>query len=193
LSLRFAQRQGGDFDLWRGRNTVHKLTQCVLLSALFLLWTINAFPQSEEVSGKQGNLYSIALAASMDQMGKSWGRIDDGDHGSRMRTDYRRMLVKKDPEITNDLPSQFGDHQVEFLDEQELIGRYKTLHKEFPVLVMGSLHNSGPRLKIQVSVYWVGLRKNRLILGFSDWSVVEFQYDCQKQAYTISDIKLGGI
>jgi hypothetical protein len=42
-------------------------------------------------------------------MEKSYGHMDDSEGGSRIRTDYRHMLVEKDPEITDGLPSQQGD------------------------------------------------------------------------------------
>lgn len=143
--------------------------------------------------GKQENLYSLALAASVIQMEKEWGYIDDGNHGSRMRTDYRHVRVRKNPAITDDLPADFGDRHAEYLDDQSLIERYKTQRKEFAVLEVHPMRNVGSELKIQISVSWVSLQKGRLILAFSDWSDVEFRYDCEKQAFAISTVTLGGI
>jgi hypothetical protein len=168
-------------------------TRSAVISLMPLLWTAFTFAQASGPSVKQDNLYSMALVASVTEMEKSWGYIDDGDHGRRIRTDYRRMLVRKNPEITDDLPQEFGNYHVEYLDDQALTERYKDMRKEFSVLEIHPVHGDGPRLKIQVSVSWAKSQNRRLILAFSDWSDVEFRYDCEKQAYTISAVKLGGI
>jgi hypothetical protein len=46
---------------------------------------------------------------------------------------------------------------------------------------------------MSVVVYWVGYKKHRLQFGLSDWSDVEFRYECEKQRFVTSSIKLGGI
>jgi hypothetical protein len=46
---------------------------------------------------------------------------------------------------------------------------------------------------IQVSVSWFEFRHGRLLFEFSDWSDVEFQYDCDQKEFKISNVKLGGI
>lgn len=126
-------------------------------------------------------------------MDKSWGHIDDSDGGSRIHTDYHRMLVQKDNEITDGLPSQLGDYRVEYLDYREQIDRYKKLRKEFSILKIGSMQSDGARLRIVISVYYLSYKKHKLLLGLSDWSEVEFRYDCEKQKYIVSSVKLGGI
>ena len=164
-----------------------------VLGLVPLFWAVLAFPQASGATTKEDNLYSMALKASITEMQKSWGHIDDGDHGSRIRTDYRHVVVRKSPEITDDLPSQFEDHHIEYLDWQTLMERCKSLRKEFAVLEVHPIHNEGTRLTIQVSVSWAKHQKNRLELGLSDWSNVEFLYDCEKESYIISAVKLGGI
>jgi hypothetical protein len=47
--------------------------------------------------------------------------------------------------------------------------------------------------KIAISVYWASYKKGRLELALSDWSEVELNYNCEKQSFTISEVKLGGI
>ena len=89
--------------------------------------------------------------------------------------------------------SDFGDYHAEYLDDQSLIDKYKSGRKEFSVFEIHPMRNVGSGLKIQISVSWVSSRKGRLVLAFSDWSDVEFRYDCEKQAFAISAVKLGGI
>jgi hypothetical protein len=145
---------------------VYPRKRSVVLSIL-LLCAPSAFPQ-EPTSPKEDNLYSVALFASVAEMEKEWGHIDDGDGGSRIRTDYHHMLVRKTPEITEHLPLAAGDYHVDFLDQQALIGRYKSGKKELSVLEIHPMRNDGPRLKIQVSVSWVKYEERGLTLAFSD-------------------------
>jgi hypothetical protein len=103
------------------------------------------------------------------------------------------MIVISNPEITDRLPTQFEAHHVDYLDDQALIDRFKMLRKEFSVLEIHPIHADGPSLRIEVSVSWFSYRKGRLNFGMSDWSDVEFAFDCATRAYTISSVKLGGI
>ena len=177
----------------RWRVCVNTARTLVTASVILFLWPLRGLPQTDQSHDEVDNLYSAALIASIKEMEKSWGYIDDGDNGSRIRTDYRQMLMRKNPEITNDLPTKFGDHQLAYLDDQALVDKRKTLKKDFSVLEIHPVRNRGPQLKIQVSVSWVGYQGGRLVFAISDWSDVEFRYDCVKQAYTISAVKLGGI
>jgi hypothetical protein len=150
-------------------------------------------PQAMDKSTKQDDLYSMALFASIAQFEKSYGQFDDGNHGSRIRTDYRRMPVRKDSELADHLPSQVGDYRVEYLDDQALSDRYKSQRKDFSILEIHPIHSEGPRLKVQVSLSWATYRNGRLVIEISDWSDVSFDYDCEGKAYVISAVKLGGI
>jgi hypothetical protein len=159
---------------------------------LIPLFCAVCFSQSDKTSIKEDNLYSTALFASIVKMDKSWGNIDDS-FGGKIRTNYHQMIVEDDPEITGGLPSQVGDYRVEYLDTQALIRRYKKLGKSFSILTLHAIRNEGSLLRITVSVYDFSYEKKKLIFAISDWSDVEFRYDCEKQSYIISDVKLGGI
>ncbi len=95
------------------------IKRSIVLSFILLLCAITGFPQKSQIPAKKDNLYSVALFASLSEMEKSWGHIDDGDGGSTIRTDFRHVLVEKEPEITDGLPSQQGDYRVEYLDSRE--------------------------------------------------------------------------
>jgi hypothetical protein len=113
--------------------------------------------------------------------------------GSQAHTDYHNMIVEKNRNITEGLPSQRGEYRVEYLDSQELVDRYKKLRKEFPILVAYPMANEGERLKITFNVYWISYKKGRLNYGLSDWSKVYIRYDCEKREYVVDEVKLGGI
>jgi hypothetical protein len=172
---------------------VGTLKPVVVFCFAVFLCSFAAYPQEGGVPAKEDNLYSVALFASVSEMEKSWGHLDDSDNGNNTRRDYRHMLVEKDAVITNALPTQLGTFHVEFLDDQAQIGRYKQLHKKYSILKIRPIQNDGSRLKIEISVSYFGLRKGKPTYEVSDWSDVEFRYDCEKQRYLISSIKLGGI
>ena len=157
-----------------------------------ILMTVFAPAQSDR-SGTEDNLYSVALKASILQMEKDYGKMDDTVLGERVRTDYRHMTVQEDPLITKGLPTEFEDHAVEYLGNPALIARCHRLGKPYSTLVIRPMKNEGKLLKSAVVVYWVSYKNNRLQLALSDWSNVEFQYDCDKQQFIMSSVKLEGI
>ena len=167
-------------------------TRCwVVLFLIATLWGVSAF--SQEAPDSKDRLYSMALAAAADQMHKQWGYIDDSDRGSRIRTDYHHLIVRKNPEITDDLPSQSDEFHFEYLDDAELLARFNKSRKQFSFLEVHPIHDRSSILKVHIAQNWVESRRGRLIIAISDWADIEFRYDCQEQAFMISDVKLGGI
>jgi hypothetical protein len=166
----------------------------MVLNVIVLSCTLSVFSRESQIPVKKDNLYSVALFASLSEMEKSWGDINDSDGGSRIRTDYRNVPVEKDPEITDGLPSQQGDYRVEYLDSREQMDRYKRLGKAFAILRIRPMQSDGSTtLKIQVSVSYLTYKRHRISFAISDWSDVEFRYSCEKQRFIVSGVKLGGI
>ena len=163
------------------------------LSVILFFCAVNGFPREPQIPSKKDNLYSAALFASLSEMEKSWGHIDDSDGGRTIRTDYRHVLVEKDPEITDGLPSERGDYRVEYLDRREQMDNYNRVRKEFAILRIHPMQSDGSSLKIQVSVSYFTYQKHKIMLAVSDWSDVEFRYDCENQEFVVSGVKLGGI
>jgi hypothetical protein len=102
------------------------------------------------------------------------------------------MIVQED-DTTYELPTQHGEYSVEYLDNSKLRARRNSLGKDFPSLKVFPLRNHGADLTIQVTVYWVGLKKGKLMFGLSDWSDVTFHYDCETKEFVVAAVKLGGI
>jgi hypothetical protein len=165
----------------------------VLLTATIVLIAVVLPAQPNQSGSNADNLYSQALKTSILKLEKDYGHIDDTVMGERTRTDYRHMVVEKDPLITEGLPTEFEDHSIAYLDQQGLLERYKKLGKPYATLVIRPMRNEGKTLKIAVVVYWVSVEKNSLQLGLSDWSNVEFQYDCDRKQFVVSSVKLDGI
>lgn len=128
-------------------------------------------------------------------MEKEWGHLGHSAFEDEIEipTDYRHMLVRKDPRITNDLPTAFENHSIEFLDDKELVGRYGNVKKSFAVLEVAPIRNHGSILEVVVGTYWFSYKKHRLQFAYSDWSDVEFRYDCERGVFVVNSVKLGGI
>jgi hypothetical protein len=166
----------------------------VALAVYSTILSVSLSAQSAiSVPAHNENLYAIALEASLIQMEKAWGYMDQSSDGSRIQTDYRHVIVEKNPALTNDLPSSFADRAVEYLDHKGLIDRCKKLKKPFAVLKINPMRNEGDKLVINISVSWVMFRKGGLWFEISDWSNVEFNYDCEQRAFVRASVKLGGI
>jgi hypothetical protein len=163
----------------------------VLSVAVAFLSAFAAFPQESASPPKEENLYFKALSASIVEREKSWGQQNSSDRG--VRTDYHHMLVERDLTITKDLPEQFGDRRVEYLETQDVVAKCKQLRKPFAILKIFPMNNARPTLKIMINVYWASYKKGHLDLALSDWSEVELNYSCDEQKFVISKVKLAGI
>jgi hypothetical protein len=172
---------------------MYTIKRSIGFSLILFLSSLSGFPKEGQGPARKDSLYSVALFASVSEMEKSWGHIDDSNGGRRTRTNYRHVLVEKDPEITEGLPLQQGDYRVEYLDFQEQMERYKTLGKEFAILRIGPMKSDGSVLKVEVSVSYVKYEKHKFLRAISDWSDVEFHYDCENQKFVVAGVKLGGI
>jgi hypothetical protein len=165
----------------------------IQLAAAIILTSVFAPAQSNQSETHWDSLYAVALKASILQMEKEYGHMDDTVLVERTLTDYRHMVVEEDPLITKGLPTEFENHFVAYLDSQALVQRYRKSGKSYAALVIQPMQNEGRILKIGVVVYWINYKKGRLRLELSDWSNVEFHYDCDKQQFIVSSVKLGGI
>jgi hypothetical protein len=164
----------------------------VLAIVSFVISAHTAVSQTAAPPAKD-DMYSLALQASILQMEREWGHLGHSALEEGVPTDYRHMLVWKDPIITDGLPTSFENHSIEYLDDQELIDRYRKLNNSFLVLKIAPIRNQGSVLKIVISTYWFSYQKHRLQFAYSEWSDVEFRYDCKQGAFGITSVKLGGI
>jgi hypothetical protein len=145
--------------------------------------------QIESPPVDEKNLYYRALFAYLDRLAKSYNRIDDSEHGSRIRTDYHHMIIEKNPAITDSLPTQLREYRVEYLDAQGLVDRYKKLRKSFSMLVVHPIENEGERLRISFALNWSNYKEGKLVWGCTDWGNVYFRYDCGKRAYVLDSVE----
>ena len=163
----------------------------IVLLVMITLQTV-AFSQSEIIHNDESNLYAQALFASIAKMKAAWG-TQSNQNPNQLPTNYDRMIVEKQPELTDKLPERMGEIQVEYLDRQGLIERAQKLKKAYLILVGHPMTIEGKRLKISFTTHWIGYGKRRLLYGLSDWSNVYFRYDCRQEKYVLDEVRLGGI
>jgi hypothetical protein len=110
------------------------MRQLFQIGLILLALSPPVLSQKQETRAKESNLYHRALYATLDKMNASWGGIKyaNGEPGP---IDYHNMIVQKNRDITEGLPSQLGVYHVEYLDSEGLIDRYKKLRKDFAILV----------------------------------------------------------
>lgn len=161
--------------------------------AIALCFPLCSLGQAQGSSNKkEDSPYSKALFASIAEMDKQWSRYSRGDDETAP-TDYHHMFVEADPAITDGLPAEFDGYRVEYLDSKGQISHYEKLRKEFAILKIFPIKTEGAKLKIGINVYYFSYKKRRLMYGLSEWSMVKFQFDCDKQLFLISSVELGGI
>lgn len=148
-------------------------------------------PQDTNIPPKQDNLYAAALFASLRQMDKEWGHSNAVPDNS-VATDYHHMIVKRS-EMTEKVPDRAGDYQVEVLGPRELVERYRNLGKSFAILVFHPMTNQAAALTVNLKLFWFSHKKTTSSYVFVNSSDVEFRYDCGKQDWVVSKVKLGHI
>ena len=167
-------------------------TRSVLCGILCLLCLVPLRGQSA-ASPRKGKLYERALSATITEMEKAYGDIDDSSLGTNIRTNYRHLPVEKRDEITEDLPTQFGKHEVEYLDIQGLMDRYGRLGKRFAILRIFPIRDSDEFLEVVIGFYWFSLEDKKPVFALSDWSIIKFRHDCANHIWILAGVKLVGI
>jgi hypothetical protein len=155
----------------------------LLLAFLSLAASSLGFSRVAENHTNEKSLYSVALFASLEKMQTDWGRYHD----------YRHAVVEEDRAITDDLPTILGDFSVEYLDDNALRAHRQDRVKDFQVLKIFPIKTIDDGLRINISVYEIGVKKRMVMFGLSEWSNVTFRYDCEKKEFVVADVKLGGI
>lgn len=168
-------------------------TLVFLFVLLITLQVGKSTPHAMAWQGTTESLYTRSLLASLNEITKRWGNIDDSSAGTRVRTDWNNVTVEKFPEITDGMPARIDEFRIEYADLPALIDRYKRLRKEFSLLVAHPMTTEGPRLKLSYSISWFKYEKGKAFFGLSAWSIVYFRYDTNAQKYVVDEVKLGGI
>lgn len=99
--------------------------------------------------------------------------------------------------MTENLPTQFGDFQMEYLNDEGLSERYKKTRQRLSVLRIFPMKNEGAILKIGLSHYFVSVPERRKRRNYN-WELegrylAEFKYDSPQAKFVLSKVELWGV
>lgn len=158
----------------------------LLLCLLTLSFPLNLHAQETPGSALEENVYFRALGAMLTartQDAKTAGANDP----------VRRVIIMRDRQLNDGFPSRVGDVEIEYLDENDLRARHRSLKHEIPVFVMRPMRNDGNRLVISFTRYWFSATKKTNKMGLEGGYNVVMVYDCARKGYAVESAKLWGI
>jgi hypothetical protein len=155
-------------------------TICLLFLAL--ISTVGASAQIHPTEGIQKalaalwseNLYVRSLSACVEAK-------DSGGLSSNVIVLQNDVLGRLEPVVA--LPPSIGSATIEYLTSKAVMERYKRLRQKLGVLEIQPLNNSRDELVVNCSVYSVGMRRRKLVLGVSGGYMVHWRYDCQSKEF----------
>jgi len=86
-------------------------------------------------------------------------------------------------------PSRIGSVTIEYLTDKAVRERYRRLHQKFAILEIKPMNNSRNELVVNCSVYSVGMRRRKLVLGVSGGYMVHWRYDCQSKEFVRAKVE----
>jgi hypothetical protein len=160
------------------------LFRIVLSIACVFLVAKDAFPQMPATP--EGNLYLKALSACVEKQAQEYKNLG----GER---DYQNRIVERNLFLTEKLPMQIGEYQIEYLDANELTARYKRSRKPLPILSVRPMVNEEGMLKIGLAEYWFSYEKRALTYSLEGGCNVFFRYDCERKVHVLDRVDLWGV
>ena len=95
------------------------------------------------------------------------------------------VIIEYDLFLNAGFPKQINSAAIDYLDNQELIRRYKEKKQDLRVIRMFPMSNEGNLLEISFNYYWVNYKKKSLNFALEGGTKVIFRYDCAKGKYVI--------
>lgn len=80
-----------------------------------------------------------------------------------------------------------------FLTTRELLAQRKSTKQDFAVFTVHAASVDEGRIRVLVSLDWIGLRRGRMVHQISDWAMVFFRFDCETNEFQLDGVRLGGI
>lgn len=159
------------------------------VSLLVLLYCVVSFAaQSGLPSRKSDDLYLRAFAAFLEKRNFMY----EGNDFLR-KQNYLNVLVEKDLQLTEGLPTTIGKNSVEYLDYAGRVDRYKRLRSELRIIVLRPAKNAGNTLIFSFSEYLWSIKGNKTYYALSDGARVSMKFDCIKQEFVVDSVELWGV
>ena len=157
----------------------------ILITLLIPCQSTLVLGQKTSDSNLAETFYSKALFAILEKMNADWGKIGDSD--------YKHVIVEKYFEITDSMPTQKGEYNVEYLDRDGLIRRYKERKEKLRLFVAHPAEIDDKGIHINFTVHYFSSKGNAVTYEVSDSGEAFFRYDCEKGEFVIDKVTLSGI
>jgi hypothetical protein len=159
------------------------LKQISSLIFLFSLCVLNVFSQSKDAPSTVSNLYARALSACLAKELEEYGKLGT-------RADYENWVVERNIHLTDNLPTRFGNIEVEYLDSETLRERYQKTRKKIQVLSLRPMKNEGTTLIVSIANYWFSYTKKSYNYGLEGGCTVNFDFDSSQNDFALTKINL---
>ena len=164
---------------------------------LLLLIVVSTGPSQGNLKDKaSANLYEKAVSACVTKQLKNFG-----GQGEETRMQLLKRIFLLDDSLTTDLPAQFGEIIVSYLNSDELVARYqaflkskrKTQRNEIPYTLIHPMRNEGTTLIISLTDYWFSHKKHTVFHSLEGGCNVSFNFDSNINDFIISKTELWGV
>lgn len=170
--------------------------QISLYFLILLLGVANIFAQEKNVSSNGTSLYQRALSACVIKELEEYG-----DQGQETRLRFSNRVVFQNAIFTDELPTKFGDVNVEYLEYETIVERYrmnranksKDRREEIFVTEISPMINQGTTLKISLREWWVSYKKKILNKALEGGCIVDFEFDTQLKDFVIKKTDTWGV
>jgi hypothetical protein len=154
---------------------------CLLLMAQDLTGT-----QTKKPAAIEDNLYLRGLTTYLQSAVKEF-------EGIKTKRDYYHLIVEKNIDITEGLPTQLGEHKISYKNQTELLDQSMKEKAEIPITIIRPIKNEGTKLILSFSEYWVSHKNKRMIYSLEGGCKIEIAFDKTTGDFVIGNIKFLGV
>jgi hypothetical protein len=95
------------------------------------------------------------------------------------------VIIENNLFLNSGFPKQINSSPIDYLDNLELIKRYKEKKQDLRVIRMFPMSNEGNLLEISFNYYWVNYKRKSLNFSLEGGIKVIFRYDCDRGEYVV--------
>jgi len=160
-----------------------KLLLCALT---FLILPLRLQAQEPDKTKLEENVYYRALVAVLT------ARTQDAKYASG-NDPLHQVIIMRDIQLNVGFPTSVVDTKIEYVSEDDLGARHRSIKHEIPVFVMRPMMNEGNRLVISFTRYLFSTTKKANMMSLEGGYRVVMVYDCARKEYVVESAKLWGI
>ncbi|MDD5508027.1 MAG: hypothetical protein PHD25_06805 [Bacteroidales bacterium] len=112
-----------------------------------------------------------------------------------MNSKETELFIENNDGITEKLPSQIGKRKITILTWNNSKEVYKRNNNKLNHIKIFPARINEDKIEIRITPYHgeYNTRRNKLSLSLSDWVIIQFKFDCDKNKYVYFGTTGGGI